>query len=343
MGSFFLIFFTFIFSAFAQTSMQVEELKEEIATTGVEGLMHGSLAQENKFVFTWSHPQHFFVRFNISLINNIDQNENFLKIQEILKGLNRGDKVWVKGELEVKSDQPHIYLSDLKLIKKFDPGVDTQDGQHQRDHDIAAKLAGKTEVVAKIHAVSDSGKMVMVEYRDSVIPLIVKTPFLPLTENLYRGDVVKLQFKIRQFPGSPIHLELFQHNQLPVVEMLAPIMDENEQTYTKSGRLTFFPKSPTINQDVWAVETIQEVAGEKFYVYYTIVNFEDVGELRRIGEKLKKAWDQFPGSVFQGRNNYISTKIQVTVKGLALVASRNQANIPLRCTADNIEWQVVNN
>ena len=57
-----------------------------------------------------------------------------------------------------------------------------------------------------MHAIAGNGQILVVEYQDAVIPVFVKNG--SLTQNLYRGDIVQLAFKLQHYPTEPVHLDV---------------------------------------------------------------------------------------------------------------------------------------
>lgn len=307
------------------------DLSQLVEDKGLIGLIHGIDLETKLFVFSYHVPGNFFKRFNISLLA-FDK-----ETQEYLAQLNRGDRVYVKGTYSEKAGQPHLYLSELSLIKRYIPDGTSPAGEYERRMDIACVLKQKFQVTALVHAIGDGGKVLVLDYLNTVFPVFVSNP--ALTENLYRGDVVEIKVTPFAEGKAPSHFMLAD-NGLKVVDS---ILKNKDQQVTVEGRLTRFPESPTINRTIWAVEDKIEGVGSR---YYTLVNFEmdadnkPVG-LIRIDEMLSQVWNDHIEGSYLDRNKFVHLGLKVRATGTFSVFSKNQANAQLFTDTDQIEVKVV--
>src|SRR5438445_610982 len=69
---------------------------------------------------------------------------------------------------------------------------------------IPDDLLAATELIGKVHAVNDDGRIFVIEYKDAVIPVFV--PVANLTAGLYRNDKIHLVFQFAMNPPRPTHL-----------------------------------------------------------------------------------------------------------------------------------------
>ncbi len=316
----------------ARSTAVPPEIIQKLKTTGLVGLVHGADPERGLYVFTYNVPGDFFKRYEFSLIaTSLDQ-------RDLLKTLHRGDRLQVIGPIGPQpTPQPHIHAESITLLERYNPGVESPAGHYERVTELPKDLEGKTEFVAQVHAVVGGGEVVVLEYKETILPLVVKEP--EITQDLFRGDLVRVYFEVQASPGRPTHLVLKSQESLGKrpVEMLQRLVDRHDTTLPLEGRLVLFPKSPTINQDVWAIE---EDLGYGLARYITLVNFTEQGgkfpELERINKKMRALWDTEPTGVFKGRNKFIQTKIRIRATGRITVFSPNQANSQSNLTAEDI-------
>jgi len=331
-----LILFLFISSTLsvshAQSSDPMDEIKSKLAADGLMGLVHGADVERGLYVFSYHIPGDFFTRYNFSLLARSQAQ------RELLKTLQRHDRVLVKGKLGgQKTPQPHILIASIEVLEKYNPEIESPGGHWTKDTKLPDDLKDKTEITVQVHAVAGEGQVLVVEYREAILPVVVPAKLTNFTKDLYRGDLIQIQFIIQKSPGRPTHLVLNGSVDAPV-KVLERLVDIHNQPVTKSGRLVLFPKSPTINRDVWALE---EALPEGLFRYYTLVNFKEENgqfpELEKIGKKLRALWDAHPESVFHARNKFINLKIRIRAKSeKATVFTPDQANAQLHLRAEDI-------
>jgi hypothetical protein len=240
-------------------------------------------------------------------------------MQATLASFSRHDKVRVKGSFILNpSPQKHIAVVSIELVKKYESAYPSQ--PYQYDASIPGELLTKKKATFLIHAVAEEGHVLVVEYRDAVIPMFA--PDNSLVKELSRNDIVQFKYVVRERPGNPVHLEINKEAHRPV-KLIESIKDINGKPAKVEGVLVLFPKSPEIRLNVFAV--LLETK-DNFNRQFTIVNFENPEIFRSAREKLQNAWDRHPGEYINGRNKLISKKLRVRVKGTYNQVAANQAN-----------------
>lgn len=298
-------------SAYAVDLDQVQKL---LNTTGAEGWIHGSVESQGLFVFTYRNPSDFFDYVQMSMISEDPA------MMKRFASFDRHDKVLVKGDFLKKNPSPekHIVVSSIDLIKKFDQPYPASPYQHEAK--IPTDLLGKTSGTFLVHALGGNGQILVVEYKDSIVPIFVKNG--DLAKNLYRGDVVQLEYSVRDYPDQPTHLSLSEDSQQPI-KVIQKVSDLHGKPGTIEGALILFPKSPEISFNVFAVkQDLQEGLSRQF----TLVNFQDQAVFAKIRAALQAAWDKHPGAYTNGRNKLVSTRIRVKATGTFNEVDPSQAN-----------------
>lgn len=296
-------------SLFAQ-SVDLKSIEASLSGAGLSGWIHGSAADLGHYVFTYRDPQDFFIHQEFSLVPENSAVENDLK------KLKRHDAVTLFGKFApATSEQIHIQVSKVQLDKVFDPGIAVPD--YQRSVQIPQDLAGKTSFLATVHAVAGGGEVLVVEYRDAVLPVFVRDK--TQAASLYRGDKIRIHFKIQRHPVRPTHLVLAA----TPIELLTPIKDQDGKLLDLEGALVYFPQSPQLRFGVYALQVV-DTDGLK--LNYTLVNFEDPQVFADIRAKLESFWKANLATVENGRNCLINPKIKIRAVGKGNVMSPNQAN-----------------
>ena len=300
---------------FAKSSFAIDlaKVETELKTTGATGWIHGSVESQGLYVFTYRDATHFFDYVELSLTSDDPA------IQKKFAALSRHDKVLVKGSfLDIPVPQKHIAVTSIDLVKKYESGYPNDPYQHQVV--IPGALLSNSNATFLVHAVAAEGKILVVEYQDAVLPIFVKNG--NLTKDLYRGDVVTLNYKIQHSPSQPTHLQL-NEDAPDAVKVVESILSLHQKPADVQGRLILFPKSPEITLNVFAVEAPMPA---NLMRQYTLVNFDDPNLFNAILKKCQAAWDRHPGEYVNGRNKLVSKHIQVRVKGVFNEVDPNQAN-----------------
>ncbi len=300
-------------ASLAKKRVDPVEIEKLLKTTGVVGWVHGSVADRSLYVFTYRNPTDFFDNAQFPMIADSPV------VLEALKKLQRHDQVRLKGEF-IASPAPikHIWVKEVTVEKSWDGDRGVEPYHYVAD--IPAELQGRTELIGRVHAVDAQGKVLVIEYKDAVIPVFMRDP--SLSKDLYRGDKIRLHYVIRQHPPEPTHLSPSRADG-PAIEVLQRVLDGHGKPITVEGSLVLFEKSPQITLDIYALQSID---AEGVALEYTLVNFDDPAVFQRIREKLKAAWDAQAATATNGRNKLINKKIRVKAIGVLNVQSPAQAN-----------------
>jgi hypothetical protein len=316
------IFFSLNFFGFGQsvnTPELYEMFAEELASEqGVSVEIHGADHTNGLYVISY-RPQSFFDYIIISIQADY-LSPNFLDVKKQLATLQRHDFIQIKGAANptVSSHQNHILIEELTILSKFSPPMTDVDA-YEHYTKLLKDVSDKTELIVKVHASLVDGKVFVVEYGDANIPIVVTDN--SQTQDLYRGDKVKIRFTVQSFPTSPVHFLL---NPGPMgLEVLDRIVEQHEQPQDRCGELVMFPKSPQVKFNVFALKTD---IGDNLFRTYTLINFEDIDLFLALRDKAQKAWDDHPETAIAGRNYYINPNIKVCAKGLGNMIVPTQAN-----------------
>ena len=111
-------------------------------------------------------------------------------------------------------------------------------------------------------------------------------------------------------------------------------MDLHEKEIELEGRLVMFPKSPTINRNIFAIEVPYVGKPPR---YFTILpkSFENDNFKKLLG-KIQNHWDANPQKIYKGRNKYIHLELICKAKGKGNVVSPNQANPQIFTTIEEL-------
>ena len=297
----------------AAFAVDIHQVEKELTTTGAVGWIHGASPSQGLYVFTYRNPQNFFDYLEMSLVSFDPQ------IQRQLSALNRHDQIRVHGKFLINpSPQKHIEIGSIELVKKFESTYASRPYEHEAK--VPDELLAKTSAVFLVHAIGAEGHILVVEYKDTVLPIFVERA--EFTKNLFRNDVVQLSFVIQNYPGRPVHLNLNAADPAPV-KVLDSVVARHGQPADVEGALILFPKSPEILFNVFAVEQIMPQGLKR---QYTLVNFDNPSTFAQIRAALQKAFDKYPGAYVNGRNKLVSTRIRVRAKGVFNEVDPNQAN-----------------
>ena len=315
----------FLASTTASQAVDMKELEQKLTTVGVEGEIHGSSPDLGLSVFTYRNPKDFFDYINMSLVATHPEKA------VLLKNLGRHDRVLVKGKfLDNPSPQKHIDIDSLAMVKKYVPSVEMPPYHYEAK--IPDELLDKTNALFLVHGIHADGQILVVEYKDAVLPIFVRKG--ELAKNLFRNDLVRLTFKIQKEPHSPVHLRLDETAPKPI-EVLEAIKDKHGKPALVEGTLVFFQKSPQIVFNIFA---LLEDLPDGLKRQYTLANFNNPEVFKKILAKLQQAWDRYPGKWVNGRNKLISTRIHVRAKGVFNEIDPNQANAQILLSSpDSIE------
>lgn len=311
----------------AYRGLEMSQLTAELKGTGLVGRIHGAAADANLFVLSVRDPDSFFKHREFSLLARNDQTRT------TLSQVNRHDRICVQGNvIDNPSPQKHIALKSVKVLEHWS-GLDEYPA-YEHTAVLPDELKQQSSFVGKVHAIGAEGKILVMEYKDGVLPVFVQTP--EITKDLYRGDIVRLTYKIQQWPQQPTHLQLDSEAEQPV-EVLDAIANLHQQPKTFAGKLVKFPQSPQIKFDVYAIEVESYGVNRTF----TLVNFENMAEFQKIRDQLADIWDSHADTVTTGRNLLINPDVIVEATGTINVISSEQANPQILLqTADSIQLKI---
>jgi hypothetical protein len=308
----------------------IDDIKSRLAGPGLEGEVHAVRAEESLFVFTLRNPANFFEFVHISLV------PINAPIQEKLAVLHRHDRVRLKGAiLENKSPQIHVEVSGVELVRAYDPGreIPPYDYEVTLPEGLPQDEAGNGDALFLVHAIHGEGKILVVEYKDAVIPIYV--PNGALAKDLYRNDIIRLRYRVRKDPAQPTHLRLRNDVEKPL-ELVESALSKHGLPADLTGALVLFPKSPQVSIDVFALHEVVEGGATR---QYTLANFDSPEVFKAIRQKCTTAWAQDPGNFVNGRNKLIHRKVRVRAKGMFNVVDPNQANVQILLkSADDLEF-----
>lgn len=295
----------------AYQGLEIDRLAQELGSTGLIGRIHGAASASQMYVLSVREPNNFFSHREFSLIPETQVTASSL--QE----LHRHDLVCLSGELIANSSpQKHI---NLKSVKAIEPYPQPEYPAYERQADLPEELKAQTSLVGKVHAIGAGGKILVMGYQDLVLPIAVtQTQY---TQNLYRGDIVRLNYQLQSYPQQPLHLQLDTTVEQPI-EVIDAIATWHDRPETLRGRLVKFPKSPQLKFDVYALE----IDTNNIKRYFTLINFEDMAKFTAIREKLARIWDDNAATVVSGRNMLIEPNTIVEAQGVGNIISPEQAN-----------------
>lgn len=312
-------------------ALDLPQVEKELSEKGIEGWIHGSVEKQGLFVFTYRNKDDFFDYIEMSLVSEKPE------ITAQFASFARHDKVLIKGKvLKNPSPQKHIDVASISLVKKYDSGMPTE--PYKYDAKIPEDLQKASRGTFLVHAIAGEGRVLVLEHRDSIVPMFVRKP--ELTKNLSRNDIVSLAYVVRTGPEHPMHLNLDDKAQEPV-KVVEAINAIHGKPASVEGALILFPKSPEITFNIFA---LQQQLPDGLSRQFTLVNMEDKEAFARIRAKLQKAWDQFPKEYVNGRNKLVSLRVRVKATGTFNQISNNQANPQILLKdADSIEILGTNN
>jgi hypothetical protein len=296
----------------AYRGLELTQLAQELKKTGLIGEIHGAVGDSQLFVLSVREADDFFSHREFSLIG---QNTATL---DTLKQVKRHDRVCIQGKIiNNPSPQSHIAVNSIQVIKSWSPSEIL--APYAKKSRISGELSQKNNFIGKVHAISADGKILVVEDRDGVIPIFVTAT--EYTQNLYRGDIVRLFYQIQPYPSQPIHLKLDTNVEKPLI-VLDAIVNWHDQSKIITGKLVKFPQSPQLNFDVYGIEV--DTQGIKRY--FTLVNFNNLDEFEKIRSLLAKIWNENRATAVSGRNMLLNPEVTIEAKGIVNIISPEQAN-----------------
>lgn len=319
----------------ASAAIDMAQLESDLKTKGLVGSIHGSVLDSGLVVFTYRNPQNFFENVQLPLVSekaDIQSQLNQTKRHQIYK---------IQGSfIKNKAPLKHVLVETMTLLQDYESEVDHHSYQYKGDLN---ELAQQTELTARVHAISPDGQVLVLEYKDRVLPVFVKeSATQELIKPLFRGDLIKLRYKVRSEPEKPLHLSPVLTSELTApnkpVEVIESLVTQHGLPIEKTGILVKFPKSPQISFDVYAI-LVQDKNGTS--IQYTLMNFDDQEAFKKIRQKVEDLWNKNPSTVQNDRNKLINPAVIIKARGTGNVVDPSQANPQILVSSpDDIELVV---
>lgn len=298
---------------FPAWAIDLAQVEQELKGAGAVGWVHGAVGDRSLFVFTYRNPDNFFDYVDMSLTTQSAE------VLAQLKSLGRHDRISVKGSfLDNPSPQKHIDATEITIVEKWNSGIETQ--PYDYDAKIPDELLSQSSAEFLVHAIGGGGKILVLEFKDQIVPVYVRKP--ELAQGLYRNDVVRVHYRIAKDPDRPTHLRIDDTAAQPI-QVLDSILALHGKPADVEGALILFPQAPGIRFNVFAVQQVLRAGLKR---QFTVLNFDNPEVFRQVREKLQTAWDQFPSEFDNGRNKLVHRKVHVRVKGIFHEIDPNQAN-----------------
>ncbi|MAV91459.1 MAG: hypothetical protein CL676_08550 [Bdellovibrionaceae bacterium] len=291
----------------------------DAALRSEEGLkveIHGADHDSNLYVIA-VRGDNFFDAIQIPFV--ADYNSiNYREVKKIIAGLHRHDFVRIRGQIngKINTPQAHILVKSIEVLSDYDGGF----GEHppyEHNTQLPRDLQNKSQAIFKVHAVVPSGPLMILEYGDVNVPVIVPVELTSQIAGLYRGDKVEMQYELARSPKSPSHLVMKS------LRVLDALVEQHGTPIHHCGELVMFPKSPQVKFNVFA---IKKDIGDNLFRTYTLINFDDVDLFLAFRAKAQKAWDAQVSTAVRGRNYYINDKIEACATGKVNMIDPTQAN-----------------
>ncbi|MEK6556407.1 MAG: hypothetical protein AABZ31_14255 [Bdellovibrionota bacterium] len=304
-------------AGFKDDKFVMEEFEKCIAADGVRLEVHGIVPEQRIAVVTFRNTNNFFSFINLSFLATTPELR-----AEIFK-LNRHDVIIAKGTLiEKQLPQKHFRSSSFTIEKKSTSSEELNDYPYQAK--LPDDLLKGDQFTGLVHAIYGEGSVLVVEYKDAVVPVFVESKFTAYTKDLYRSDMVEMFYEIQESPGRPVHLNLKQPAapQVPL-RITESMIAQHGQKVKLTGTLAMFPKSPMVMFNVFAM---RRDIGHGLHRYYTLVNFDDAKVFAAIRAKLQTIWDAQATTKVKDRNKWQNPEIEIVAEGTLNVQDPNQAN-----------------
>jgi hypothetical protein len=293
-------------------SIDVNRVLTLLAQGALDGWVHGAVHDRGLYVFTYRMDNFFnFADFPIIAATT--------EVADKLTAIKRHDQVRIKGRL-VENAAPirHLFVEEIAVLRPW--ATDENPARRGYATRIPEDLANKRELIGKVHAVANDGRILVIEYGDQVLPVFVADP--TLTDDLYRNDKIKVGFVVPTKPPRPTHLWLATNRPNPLV-VLERLADRHGKPVEEEGSLVRFPISPQITRDVYALQVTDADGVSR---EYTLLNDRNLTVFNAISAKLANAWTMRQGQGLDGRNKLVNPKIRVRARGTFNIIDRNQAN-----------------
>jgi len=310
------ILFFFSINGHAQ-DIDYGAIGEQLRGEGLGGRIHSSVEDQGLFVFTWRHPNNFFINVQLPMTTESEG------VAKTLATLKRHDFVVLKGDfVDNKSPIKHLRIDDIVRIEKW-TGLGS-DRDYKYLEGIPEEIFSQDESVFKVHAVANGGAVLVVEYKDRVFPVFNRQP--QKAAALYRNDKVILKYEVRAEPLRPAHLEVDYSRDEPIT-VVEKITKGHGERFTLEGPLVMFAKSPQIKFNIFAVKLVDQDGEQRNYTITTdMAQDPQFDRFFKILERLQKVWDEQSATAQYDRNKFVNLKIQIKVSGIKNVVSPSQAN-----------------
>ncbi len=301
--------------AYENNVMSYERLSTCLGGEGVLLEVHGIVPVSSMFVVTFRNPKNFFQSVHLSLLGADQATRNMIRT------LRRHDVVLVKGWIndEIPAPQRHLEANSIMLIERSPDSTASQDYNYEALPDVVLNM---TELTGKVHSVYAEGQVLVIEYKDMVIPVFVKEQWLEQTKSLFRGDIVAIKYVVQSGPRRPVHLNL-DPKKTDSFKVLRSVVTGHGSPVKLSGKLLMFPKSPMVKFPVFAIDVDM---GNGVLLPHTVLSFTDPELFKAARELFQSAWDRNPSTVRNYRNKFVNDAISVTVSGTYNMIDPGQAN-----------------
>jgi hypothetical protein len=319
-----LVIFTTLITAEARTTQCSEASREtgidyDILETclmkdGVEMEVHGAVPMSSMFVVTYRNPNNFFQSVHLSLLGATQSQREFIKT------LKRHDVVLVKGEYaDIPVPQRHVQATTVQLLSR------SSEAPHSEEYTYEAlpdQILAMKKLTGKVHAVFGDGRVMVIEYKDLVVPVYVGAKWASDVAKLSRGDKIEINYVVQAGPRRPVHVNLDPAAPF-AFRVLHSVTAQHGKETTMKGKLIMFPKSPMVMFPVFAIDVDM---GDGVMLPHTVLSFTDAELFKLARQKFQAEWDRHPETVRQYRNKFINDGIEVTVSGTYNMIDPLQAN-----------------
>ncbi len=307
-------------------TISYELLETCLLNEGVELEVHGVVPMSSMFVVTYRNPTNFFQSVHLSLLGSTPELRTFIKT------LKRHDVILVKGGYQnIPSPQKHIRAAEISLISRSSEAPHSEEYTYEA---LPAQILGMKSLIGKVHAVYGDGRILVVEYKDLVVPVYVEAQWMAEANALSRGDKIEIHYVIQDGPSRPVHVN-FDPAHADALKVLHAVTLDHGKPKTMTGKMVMFPKSPMVMFPVFAIDVDM---GDGVFIPHTVLSFTDVELFKQARAKFQEAWDRHPETVRNYRNKFINDALTVTVTGTYNMIDPLQANPQLVITSlDDIQ------
>lgn len=302
-------------------TISYEVLETCLLADGVELEVHGVVPMSSMFVVTYRNPNNFFQSVHLSLLGSSPEMRTFIKT------LKRHDVILVKGGYQnIPSPQKHIRASEISLVSRSSEAPHSDEYTYEA---LPAEILGMKRLIGKVHAVYGDGRILVVEYKDLVVPVYVEAQWSAEANALSRGDKIEINYVIQEGPSRPVHVN-FDPAHPDALKVLHAVTADHGKPKTMTGKMLMFPKSPMVMFPVFAIDVDM---GDGVLLPHTVLSFTDVELFKKARAKFQEAWDRHPETVRNYRNKFINDALTVTVSGTYNMIDPLQANPQLVITS----------